>query len=272
MHSLKNSISKRLYTWRLNCARCAKVWNSEYWQERNGVRVVSCKSCPKFSAKKARCSIQFGSPVRKCVSAAQEAHLHSLSGKDLLEIGYGKHSIPRRLAEDAGGTWTGIEPMLPATEKAEIGKGGFGHVADIPFPDCTFDFVAGIQSIEHWDEPLPDASLEIGHAAGLREIHRVLKPNGSIYFCAPLYLHGHEMFITGDVQRIRGLFEPLPWKNVTIEKWREDYSPLERYQTPDRDRKTWETSVTSYSKELLDDILENRSVSLITITAEKAEH
>ena len=161
--------------------------------------------------------------------------------------------------------------MISATKKAYIGRGGFGHVADIPFPDCTFDIVAGIQSFEHWDEPLPDASMEIGHAAGLRDIHRVLKPNGSIYVCAPLYLHGHEMFIAGDVQRIRSLFEPHKWKNVIIEKWRENYSPLERYQTPASDRKLWDASVVSYSRELLDDILANRSVALITITADKAK-
>jgi hypothetical protein len=77
------------------------------------------------------------------------------------------------------------------------------------------------------------------------------------------------MFIVGDVQRIRRLFDPLPWKNITIERWREDYSPLERYRTPDRDVKSWERSVTSYPRELLEDILENRSVSLITIKAEK---
>lgn len=162
--------------------------------------------------------------------------------------------------------------MRPGTEKAELGKGGFGHAADIPFPDETFDLVAGVQTIEHWEEPLPDASLEIGHAAALREIYRVLKPAGSIYFCAPIYLHGHEMFITGDFPRIRGLFDPLLWRNVTIERWREDYFPLEKYQTPGSDKATWERSVTGYSNELLDEIYENRSVSLVAITAEKADH
>ncbi len=270
VHSLRNSVSKRLYTWRLKSDECARVWTGQYWQERDGERVISCNSCPKFVAEEVKCSIPFSSPIRKCVSAAQEANLHSLSGGDLLEIGFGKHSIPRKLVDDAGGIWTGIDPMLPTSKKAAFGRGGFGHVANIPFPDCTFDVVTGIQSIEHWDEPLPDASLETGYTAGLQEVYRVLKPNGSIYFCAPIHLHGQEMFIAGDVQRIRSLFDPLPWKNVTIERWREDYSPLERYPTPNSDAKSWERSVTSYPRELLEDILENRSVSLITIKAKKA--
>jgi SAM-dependent methyltransferase len=171
--------------------------------------------------------------------------------------------------KSVGGTWTGIEPLLPAAKRATIGKAGFGHVADIPFPDCTFDIVVGIQSIEHWDEPLPVAGLKTGYSAGLEEVYRVLKPGGSIYFCAPIYLHGHEMFITGDIERIRSLFEPLPWKNIDLELWRENHFPLERYQTPDADAKTWERSVTSYPREFLEDILENRSVSLLTIKAKK---
>lgn len=272
MHSLRNSISKRLYTWRLTSDQCARVWKDRYWEECEDAREVSCRHCPKLIVEESRCSVPFGSPIRKCSTAAQEAHLHSLSGKSVLEIGFGKHSIPRRLVTDAGGTWTGIEPMRPGTEKAELGKGGFGHAADIPFPDETFDLVAGVQTIEHWEEPLPDASLEIGHAVALREIFRVLKPAGSIYFCAPIHLHGHEMFITGDFPRIRSLFDPLPWRNVTIEKWRENYFPLEKYQTPGSDRATWERSVTGYSNELLDEIYKNRSVSLVAITAEKVEH
>ncbi|HNP36118.1 MAG TPA: class I SAM-dependent methyltransferase [Woeseiaceae bacterium] len=269
MHSLSNSIRKRLYTWRLSNDRCRDQWKDQYWQEHGGVRVVSCNSCPKFDALRVRCSVPFGSPIRKCVSAAQEANLHSLAGKDLLEIGFGKHSIPRMLVKSSGGTWTGIEPMLPREKPATSGQGGFGHVADIPFPDHSFDVVAGIQSIEHWDEPLPDASLKTGHAAGLTEIYRVLRPGGSVYFCAPIYLHGHEMFIAGDIERIRRLFDPLPWRNVVLEMWRENYAPLDRYPTPDADKSSWEHSVTSYPQELLDDILENRSVSLLTIKAQK---
>jgi len=269
MHSLKNSLFKRFYTSLLSSSRCADRWGGQYWKNSNDIHKVSCASCPKLIPEKAKCSVPFGSPIRKCVTAAQEAHLHSLNGKRLLEIGFGKHSIPRHLVKDAGGIWTGIEPMRPQSEKVSLGNGGYGHVADIPFPDDTFDVVAGIQSIEHWDEPLPDPDLEIGHAAGLREVYRVLKPNGFAYFCAPLYLHGHEIFILGDIRRLRLLFEPLPWSKVTIEKWREDYEPLERYTAPDEDRGLWRESVSSRYHELLDGVYENSSVALVTVKAYK---
>ena len=270
MHSIRNSLAKRLYTWRLTSDRCARDWSRQYWQEKNGLRIIACRDCPKFDPTAAACSVPFGSAIRKCVTAAQEANLHSLHGLSMLEIGVGKHSIPRRLVVNAGGTWTGIEPMLPRSQKAEIGKGGFGHVADIPFPDATFDIVTGIQSIEHWGEPLPDPNLETGHDKGLAEIFRVLKPGGRIYFCAPLHLHGHEMFIAGDIDRIRGLLAPLPWDNIVIELWRVEHEPLDRFVAPDGDFGTWQHAVTSYPAEVLDDIRQHRSVSLITIKARKA--
>lgn len=269
MHSLKNSIAKRLYSYRMSNSRCAAIWQGEYWKESGDLRRIDCRSCRRFDARHERCSIRFGSPVRKCVTAAQEANLHSLRGMDLLEIGFGKHSIPRSLVHGAGGTWTGIEPMMPASETAEFGKGGFGYVSNLPFGDASFDIVAGIQSIEHWAEPLPGIDAEVGHTQSLREIHRVLKPGGTVYFCAPIHLHGHEMFIAGDIARIRALFGQDMWQDLVLEKWREDYAPLERYPTPDADLKTWPKSVSSYEKRELDALLETGSVHLLTIKARK---
>lgn len=269
MHGLRNSIAKRLYALRLDSARSAREWQGEYWQDDDGIRVVRCRNCRKFDAARKRCSILFGSPIRKCVTAAAEANLHSLDGKSLLEIGFGKHSIPRRLVTSAGGTWTGIEPMLPQGSKAVIGSGGYGHVSAIPFADETFDVVTGIQSFEHWDEPLPDPTLETGHVKGLAEVHRVLKPGGTIYFDAPIHLHGHEMFIAGDLPRIRELFDEALWTNLQFEKWREDYEPLPRYPTPQSDLDTWPEVVSTYPQSQLDDIYYSRSVWLLTLTASK---
>ena len=269
MHSVKNSLVKRFYTFRLKSRKCAKLWGKGYGQANNDKLIISCQYCPKFDAKNIKCSISFGSPVRKCSTAAQEANLHSLTNKNLLEIGFGKHSIPRQLVRDVGGTWTGIEPMLPQSTKAALGKGGYGHVADIPFPDCTFDIVTGIQCLEHWEEPLPNIELNWNYGECLKEVHRVLKPNGSIYFDAPIHLHGHEMFITGDIDRIRSIFDSKLWHKIKIEIWREEYKPLERYPVPAGDYLSWKNSVKNYPQEQLDDIRENGSVYLITIKAQK---
>lgn len=270
MHSALNSLRKRWYTLRLDNARCAAVWGGRYWSDGEGnVRSIRCRSCPRFSASGPRCSVPFGSPLRRCVTAAQEAHLHSLGGKQVLEIGFGKHSIPRKLVTSAGGTWTGIDPFARRTHVPRLGEAGYGHVGDLPFPDETFDVVAGVQSFEHWDEPLPGIETGAGHARGLAEIHRVLKPGGRLYLDAPIHLHGHEMFVAGDLDRIRGLFDAGRWKDVIVEKWREDHEPLERYPSPEIDQRGWPTSVTSYPAELLHDIAANRSVWLIVITARK---
>jgi SAM-dependent methyltransferase len=269
MHAPLDSLRKRWYTMRLDSARCAGDWGGRYWDEDEGTHAIRCRRCPKFSATKSQCSVPFGSPIRKCVVAAQEAHLNSLAGKNLLEIGYGKHSIPRRLVTKAGGKWTGIDPSARTKEKAELGKGGFGLVADIPFADGVFDIVVGIQTFEHWTDPLSDANFSSDHETGLREVCRVLKPGGAIYFDAPIHLHGHEMFIAGDIERIRNLFDSTLWQDVIIEKWRQVYEPLERYPTPEKDRLCWVLYVTSYSQELLEDILTNRSVWLMTISATK---
>ena len=199
-----------------------------------------------------------------------EASLHSLSGKQVLEIGCGGYSLTRLLVTRAGGTWSGIEPMMPRDMPARLGEGGYGHVADMPFDNATFDVVTGIQTLEHLDEPLPDPQLEVGYEKSLAEIHRVLKPGGRIYFDAPVHLHGHEMFICGDLPRIRALFETTMWRDVIFEKWREDYAPLDRYPTPPGDQAIWRSAVTSYPKSMLDKIRNEASVWLITVKAVKA--
>jgi len=48
--------------------------------------VINRRDGRKIDQARAACSIPFGSPVRKCVTAAQEANLHPLDVLDLLEI------------------------------------------------------------------------------------------------------------------------------------------------------------------------------------------
>lgn len=270
MHSILNSLRKRIYTTRLNSNNHETNWGRQYWFEEGGLRAISCSICPKLATNRSKCTVPFGSPLRKCATASQEAHLYNLEGKDILEIGFGKHSIPRQLVTRAGGTWTGIDPTAPKKNKAKFGRGGYGHAAAIPFPDNSFDIIVGIQTLEHWEDPLPSSDIPTNYKKSLIEVSRVLKPDGSIYFDAPIYLHGHEMFIAGDLNRIRALFDEMRWKDVIIEKWREHYAPLQRYPTPDCDKKVWEESVTSYPKKLLEDIEKNRSAYLITISAKKS--
>lgn len=270
MHSLLNSIRKRVYTARLSSRRCADRWRARYWIDDGSARSVPCRGCPKLAPRQSVCTIPFGSPLRKCVTAAAEAHLHSLDGKSVLEIGYGKHSIARRLVTSAGGTWTGIDP-LAGKETPAIGRACRGRVGAIPFTDRTFDVVTGIQTLEHWAEPPPDGTKPPGYEHALREVHRVLKPGGSIYLDAPIHLHGHEIFIAGDLERIMALFDPVLWTDLTVEKWRERYAPLERYPTPQVDLDRWPRSVKGYSDERLDEIRRHGSVWLLAVTARRRD-
>ena len=90
-----------------------------------------------------------------------------------------------------------------------------------------------------------------------------------IYFDAPVHLHGHEMFVMGDLDRIAGLFDRSMWADICFEKWRQEYNPLRRYPTPEPDLLTWSHAVTSYPREMQDEIRDNGSVWLLTVSASK---
>jgi hypothetical protein len=135
MHSKLQSLVKRWYCLTASPSAAKEQWQAPYWQESNGIR-----------------DIPFGKPLRKCVVAAIEAHLHDSNGLNVLELGFGRFSLARNLIRRSGGIWTGVEPRLPKTQSPSIGHGGYGHAADIPFPDEIFDRVFGIQSLEHWGQ------------------------------------------------------------------------------------------------------------------------
>ena len=84
MHGPKNSLVRVLY--RLNTRRrlARNEWDVQYWEERDGQRVIPCRRCPKFDAKRTECVVPFGTPLRKCVVAATEAHLRErqIVGRD----------------------------------------------------------------------------------------------------------------------------------------------------------------------------------------------
>jgi hypothetical protein len=96
----------------------------------------------------------------------------------------------------------------------------------------------------------------------------VLKVGGSIYFDAPIHLHGNEMFVRGDIRRIRRLFDDALWSDVTLEKWRYDREPLAPYPTSEKEVAAWPSYLPADAVEELVR-LGRRSVWLLTITAKK---
>jgi ubiquinone/menaquinone biosynthesis C-methylase UbiE len=269
MHSKKESFLKRWHTLRVSPETCTGKWQRKYWQDIDGFRIVACRHCPSFDSGRQICSINFGTPLRKCVVSSIEAHFYDCRGMDVLEIGFGRFKLAKKLIQRSGGTWTGVEPRRPESQKPEIGTGGYGHATYIPFPDQTFDKVFAIQSVEHWGQRAGGVREPSSYPDCIAEISRVLKPGGTVYLDAPVHFHGNEIFIMGDIGKVRSLFPEDQWKNVQIEKWREDYSPLERYVPTEKDIKDWPIEVTSYPADQVAEARENGVVWLMVVTAEK---
>jgi SAM-dependent methyltransferase len=269
MRGLIETARKEWY-WRSAGRRLARdEWRAQYWYDAEDARVVPCRRCPKFDAVKRICSVPFGTPLRKCVVGALESHLHATKGLKTLELGYGRRSFAKRIIELSGGIWTGVEPNAARDTEPRIGAGSYGHAASIPFPNETFDLVFGIQSLEHWEEEQPSIGRGTTYAACLREVWRVLKPAGSIYFDAPIRLHGHEMFVLADLPRIRRLFDDSLWTDVVMEKWRYDYAPLPKYPTLEKDVAYWRSDLKARVDERTASGELGDSVWLLAITAKK---
>ena len=157
---------------------------------------------------------------------------------------------------------------MPRTGPRRIGTSGYGAAGDIPFPDATFDVAFGNQSFEHWEEGHYLQTEKPGYRECLAEVWRVLKPGGALYLDAPIHLHGHEMFVVGDIARVLGLFDPELWQDVVTERWRYDHSPLAPYATPASDIARWPIFVKTYGAEAVD-AAKRSTVWLLTVTARK---
>lgn len=270
MRHLRDSILKRWHTLSISPSRCKQKWQSPYWLESGGLQHIACRNCPEFDEANTSCSIRFGTPLRKCVVASIEAHFFDCAGQECLELGFGRFKLARNLILRSGGHWTGIDPAQPATKKAELHQEGRGSAAAIPFPDETFDLVFGIQSFEHWGQKFTKGRQPADYADCLAEIFRVLKPGGKIYLDAPVHFHGHEMFIMGDLPRIRQQFKPDQWQDVVMQCWRQEYAPLAKYPPNPTVLKEWPIEISSYPQEQVQHAENSGSVWLLTISAKKA--
>ncbi len=84
MHGLGNSLRKNWYSLVASPNVAKEQWANQYWNEVDGIRNIPCASCPKLDKKQQICQIPFGTPLRKCVVASIEAHLHEAKGKSAL--------------------------------------------------------------------------------------------------------------------------------------------------------------------------------------------
>ncbi|HET6566035.1 MAG TPA: class I SAM-dependent methyltransferase [Xanthomonadales bacterium] len=202
--------------------------------------------------------------------ASIEAHIHDCEGLECLELGYGRFKLAKNLIHRSGGHWTGIDPTQPKHRKAMLHKGGHGSAAEIPFQDSIFDLVFGIQTFEHWGQKFSKGRKPSEYTDCLDEILRVLKPGGRVYLDAPIHFHGHEMFIMGDLPRIRAQFDSGKWQDVVLQYWRKEYEPLEKYPPNSTVLREWPIEISSYPPDLVEETMLNSSVWLLTVSARKS--
>jgi SAM-dependent methyltransferase len=265
----RTAILKRWHALTVRPGKARRRWEAPYWTDQDGFREISCRQCRRFDQGRARCSISYGSPMRKCAAAAIEANLSSVKNAEVLEIGFGRWKLARRLLERNGCRWTGIDPGQTRERKARLGHGGYGHAARIPFGDETFDFVFGVQTLEHWGQKAGAIHNPSRYADCLAEVHRVLKPEGLLYLDAPIHYHGHEMFVMGDLDKIRALFDGNFWTSPVFERWRLAYEPLERFVAPEKEYTLWPTETGNHRLDEIERIVTNRSAWVLTCKAQR---
>lgn len=107
-------------------------------------------------------------------------------GERVLEVGFGPGRTLGRVARltgpgiAPGGFVAGIDHSMAMVRQASwrnrrliaAGQAELRHasVADIPYPDGHFDKAFAVNAFQFWPQPL----------AGLRELHRVLRPGGKL--------------------------------------------------------------------------------------------
>lgn len=136
------------------------------------------------------------------------SHFEIKEDDRILDIGCGGGKNIQRFAEQISdkGRVVGIDYSEVSVEKSielnrkSIEKGNVNvlqaSVSDMPFYDETFDIVTGFETIYFWPDFISD----------LREVNRVLKPNGLVFFC------NEAVYREGEMEKYDDLVELLDMK------------------------------------------------------------
>ena len=125
----------------------------------------------------------------------------------ILDIGCGGgRNLERFAAQVTSGKVVGIDYSDVSVEKSEklnkkaIGEGKVevieGSVSQMPFEDNTFDIVTGFETIYFWPDFIND----------LKEVNRVLKKDGLVFFC------NEAVYREGEMEKYEDLIELLDMK------------------------------------------------------------
>jgi SAM-dependent methyltransferase len=168
------------------------------------------------------------------VSAAASRRLGLEPGDRVLEVGFGNGKLlPALLAMAPDLAYAGIEisPTMVAEATAfnqalvEAGRADLrlASVDAIPFPAGTFDCAVAVNGIYFWPDPL----------AALRELHRVLRPDGVLVVAAitpeaaatlPIVRHGFRIY---DQHTLQDMHRQAGFRSSDVEIYRETTQRLD---------------------------------------------
>lgn len=135
------------------------------------------------------------------------SHFKIKESDNILDIGCGGGKNLERFAKEVTtGKVTGIDYSEVSVEKSsklnekaiEEGKVEVIHssVSEMPFEDSSFDIITGFETIYFWPDFIND----------LKEVNRVLKKDGLVFFC------NEAVYREGEMEKYEGLVELLDMK------------------------------------------------------------
>jgi len=133
--------------------------------------------------------------------------LRPVPGRWLLDVSSGQGMLVY-FASKAGLRAVGLDCSIVAVTAGRKERGATAAVGDaeaLPYPDNRFDYVTNIGSLEHYLAP----------AMGVREMARVLRPDGLAYVLLP-----NTFSLIGNIQHV--------WRTGDVF---DDGQPLQRYGT-----------------------------------------
>jgi SAM-dependent methyltransferase len=150
----------------------------------------------------------------------------SLDGSRFIDCGCGRGEYVARL-RDAGAHAVGIEIAADKLRDAAAGRAAAcvarGDIQNLPFHSLSFDLALVNEVLEHVPDDL----------AGLREVHRVLRPDGRAVVFSPNRLYPfetHGVYWRGSARRVSHAAPGIPWLPLPLGRlvfryWARNYWP-----------------------------------------------